>query len=101
MQKLNLIRALVEDGDGFTFAGFKLKQELDVEPDNRKIFHYITDLTGKQHWLDHDPYEWLDREALEAYVKFFKARGRFPTRDDVKAHGPLDNTTIKRLVSSL
>ena len=81
-------------------AGFKLEQEEEFEDDNVKLFHYITDPHGKKHWLDHSPYERIDQGTFADYVAYFKAHGRFPTRDDLNLRSPLTSSDVVTLVNA-
>ena len=77
-------------------TGFKLEQEEDDDGDVIKIFHYITDPTGKKHWLDHNPYDRMDQKDFVNYVTYFKKHGKFPDRQDLNIFGPLDHDDIAK-----
>ena len=83
--------------------GYKLKQHEEQEydgegvPENSKVWHNITPPGGKEHTLDHTPYEYIDQPTLRHYVNFHKKHGRFPDRKDIKSIGPLDKAAVARL----
>lgn len=76
-----------QHGDITEYEGFKLEQYEDYEEDNTKIFHTIYTPEGERHWIDHTPYEWLDKRDLAKYVEFYRKHGRFPERKDVHPSG--------------
>ena len=77
--------------------GFKLEEQKDYEDDNIKIFHFITPPGGKEVFVDHSPYERIDRATLERYAKFFEKHGRFPSRNDIQSCGPLYRRDLVKL----
>jgi hypothetical protein len=93
---MNLIKQVVEQQ---LTAGFKLEQEEDREDDNIKIYHYITDPTGKKHWLDHSPYEYIKSQTFADYVTYFKKHGKFPDRGDLNIFGPLHAEDVAKLAA--
>ncbi len=90
---MNLIKQVLEQE---LTAGFKLEQDDQDEGDVIKIYHYITDPSGKKHWLDHNPYDMIDPETFANYVKYFKKHGKFPDREDLNIFGPLDHDDVAK-----
>jgi hypothetical protein len=80
---------------------FSLVEEEDHEDDNIKIFHSITSPDGERHFIDHSPYERISEEALEKYTEYYKAFGRFPSRNDIRSRGPLNNEEVIGLLKSM
>lgn len=94
---MNLIKQVLEQQ---VTTGFKLEQEEDREEDNRKIFHYITDPSGKKHWLDHTPYAYVSQEDFVNYVTYFKKHGKFPERKDLGMSGPLESKDVAKAATA-
>ncbi len=79
--------------------GYTLRQEEELEEDNRKIFHFITPPGGKETHIDHSPYEWLGSDTIRPYIEFHKEHGRFPSRRDINSRGPLHNDDMDQLLT--
>jgi hypothetical protein len=68
--------------DNFEYKGYTYLKELDVEPDNIKIFHMAVK-EGKEVHIDFSPYTEMDFETFQMLVDL-----NFPERIGVKTpHG--------------
>lgn len=98
---MRFIEFLTEQQSGtIEYEGFKLHQQENYEEDNIKIFHTIYTPEGERHWIDHTPYEWLDKRDLAKYVEFYRQHGRFPEREDVdpSGFGPIHQEDLDMLL---
>lgn len=77
-----------------SYEGYKLRQDVQLDDDNAKIFHYITPAGGKEVSVDHDPYEDMSQKAFENQVEFHKNWGRFIERKDLNTKGPPNNELV-------
>lgn len=91
---MSLIKQINEESQ--PTAGFKLEQHDEGAGDTLRIFHVITDPTGKQHLLDHNQREYLDKDTFEDYVTYFKKHGKFPRRTDLGLGLSLRSSDIAR-----
>ncbi|MHC4229404.1 MAG: hypothetical protein ACYSW0_18395 [Planctomycetota bacterium] len=59
---------------------YRYTEEIELEEDNRKIFHFAKAPGEAETILHHTPYEHLSREDFSKYVVFHIANGRWPGR---------------------
>jgi len=86
---MKLLKEIASDWE-IKLDGFRLVQDEEREEDNVKIYHTVTDPSGKQHFLDYSPYSMMSGKTFAKFIAFFKKHGRFPKRDDVPGlRGPL------------
>lgn len=85
--------------DSITFGRFTMREKIDLEEDNRKIFHEVYENGKYIDFLDHSPYEMICERVFVAYISFYIKYGRFPTRRDNPndSVGPLRNTDVMNL----
>lgn len=83
------------------YKGFTLREYDDVEDDNIKTWHEVSFGEGEGYpavtFLDHTPYQSIDRSTFELYVEFYIREGRFPERSDIDSCGPLHKKDLVAL----
>ncbi len=80
---------------------FVLTTSEERDDDVIKLWHIVKSPDGKEHTLDHSPYEHIDQATFDMYIAFYKRHGRFPGRKDINSRGPLGRKSLNKLVSTL
>ena len=78
----------VKENSGMEVMGHKYIPDIEDEDDNRKIWHKIVTPQGKTIDVDFTPYEYMDQEDIEHYIKL-----GYPSRRGIS---PLDKEDLRR-----
>jgi hypothetical protein len=84
------IRKLIERG--YTYKGFVYDQSIELEEDNMKVFHEVTDPEGKRVKFDWCPYAPLTEDFFALWVDL-----GCPDRIGI---GPLNEEELKKILQT-
>jgi hypothetical protein len=73
----------------FEVDGYTYMTDLDVEEDNRKIWHMIKTPDGKTVNVDFTPYQYMSKDDVELYIKLGMPKRQGP--------GPLDSEKLQKM----
>ena len=86
---------------------YEYSHRREYEEDNVKIWHEVlvngkgrkSDNVEYPYYLDHSPYEQIDEETFHLYCLFYNEFSRFPNREDLNTHGPLNSEILDAFVN--
>ena len=86
---------------------FEYNSHREYEEDNVKIWHEVL-VNGKgpdvevatnfPYFLDHSPYEAMDKDTFHLYCVFFLEFERFPSREDLNSCGPNHSKELREWI---
>ena len=82
-------------------TNYKTWDEVELDGNNSKRWHSLTDQDGKEHYLDFSPYAIYESEHIQAFIKCAELLGRVPSCADTRYHGNFEPAEILTLLDKL